>query len=314
MASPAEILQYFAELAPVGRGPRWDHSPARGDIAAVTTPWDVTISDDGGALVIDSETADLWRLWSAARINGSRDFLRLGWMFLAGTTEIEGKSTRVFLPVASAPIRLRRKPPAGGRQSYQIIADAELSVPESVFADHIVRRNLNEELDQLVGDGYVSESSIVRWSHMRPFIDRFCDEAGLPRVKAIGEMAPASAATRPGLALYMGLAVYTARNRTSINLESTLREWADENLGGTALDAVYAESAAGRPPDLAHAVANSLPLNRAQEEAILTARHNPITVVSGPPGTGIARASNPRPWFGSSTSPPPVVNPGALAP
>jgi len=286
VASPAEILEYFAELAPVGRGPRWDHSPARGDIAAVTTPWDVSVSGDDGALVVDSETADLWRLWSAARINGSPDFLRLGWMFLAGTTEVQNKTTRVFLPVASAPVRLRRQPAAGGRQSYQIVADAELSVPETVFADHVVRRRLNEDLDQLVDDGFVSESSIVRWTHMRPFIDRFCDEAGLPRVKAIGEMAPPGAAGRPGLALYMGLAVYTSRNRTSINLESTLREWSGEKLSCTALESVYADHSGGRLPDLSHAVANSLPLNRAQEEAILTARHNPVTVVSGPPGTG----------------------------
>ena len=116
MASPAEILKYFAELAPVGRGPRWDHSPARGDMAEVTSPWDLSISDDDGSLVIDSETADLWRLWSAARINGSRDFLRLGWMFLAGTTEVGGKSTKVFLPVASAPVRLRRPAAASGRR------------------------------------------------------------------------------------------------------------------------------------------------------------------------------------------------------
>ncbi len=251
----------------------------------VAPPWNV-IAKDSGMLVIESHTPELRRLWTAARLAGSREFLRLGWLFLRGTCVVNERPTRVFLPVASATVRLRRPFQAADRQRYTIVGEAELSVPESVFADHRVRQHLNDRLEHVVRDAFLRADPDEIWAGVEPFLAEFCDAAGLPQVGALSTMAVDEPLPEGELALLPGLAVYTGRDLSVINLESTLREWADHRLATTALARLYSAAPLEPLPDLDHAVANSLPLNRTQEEAILAARHLPVTVISGPPGTG----------------------------
>jgi len=285
MPPPARILEYFAELAPAGRGPRWNHAPAEGDLVSIPWPWEVA-SEEGGALVVETNAAGLGHLWSAARIHGSPGFLRLGWIFISGTCEIERRVTKVFVPVASVPVRLRRDPGARSEDAYQVVADADLAVPDSLFPDHTTRHRLNMQLDVLTGEALLRNAAGDAWEHLQPLVDEFCEEAGLPRTDNVLPAASPVAPTGGSLSIHTGMAVYTARDRTAINLESTLRVWARENLNRSALFELYADGPDGAAPDVDGAVANSLPLNRAQEEAILMARDLPISVLSGPPGTG----------------------------
>ncbi len=289
MPLPSEILRYFSELAPVGRGPRWSHAPADGDIVSIPWPWKVVAEEDG-TLVVEGKTTELWRLWSAARINGSRDFLRMGWLFLSGSVDIAGKKTSVFLPVASAPVRLRRPnaphPGASPAAEYQIIADSDLAVPETVFPDHKVRERLNEELEGIIEGAFPLDASVMSWDLVKGFVDGFCREAGLPRPIKVAKTTSPVVPTEGELTVHTGLAVYTSRDRSAINLESTLREWADQKLVRTALASVYAERTYADEPDVNHIVASSLPLNSKQEQSVLAARQLPVTVISGPPGTG----------------------------
>lgn len=285
MALPALLLQYFAELAPVGRGPRWNHAPADGDLVPISWPWQV-LADEGGARVFEARSSDMWRLWSAARINGSRNFLRLGWLFLSGTADVGGKATKIFVPLASTPVRLRRPPRVGDPNTYHVVADADLVVPESLFADHRVRLRLNDALDEVADQSFPLDAAITNWELVKPFVELFCEEAGLPVPTTVSQ---ASAAIEPNdgpLAVHTGLAVYTTRDRSAINLESTLREWSSTNLTRSALAGVYAGVDRTGEPDLTASVASSLPLNRRQQQAVIAARQLPITVVSGPPGTG----------------------------
>ncbi len=285
MPSPARILEYFAELAPVGRGPRWDHAPAPGDLVSIPWPWELS-PDAGGALVIETSAAGLGALWSAARIHGSRDFLRLGSMFISGTCEIDGRATKVFVPIASVPVRLRREPGARHGDLYQIVADADPAVPDSLFPDHTTRHSLNEQLDVLVSEELPRIAAGDLWERLQPFVDRFCEEAGLPRVRNVLPVESPVAPAGGPMSIHTGLAVYTARDRSATNLESTLRVWGREKLNQSALFALYRDGVEGIAPEVDGAVANSLPLNRTQEEAVLMARDLPITVLSGPPGTG----------------------------
>ncbi|NND02367.1 MAG: AAA family ATPase [Acidimicrobiia bacterium] len=289
MPPPSQILRYFSELAPVGRGPRWNHAPAEGDIVSVPWPWKV-VADDDGTFVVEGKTTHLWRLWSAARINGSRDFLRMGWLFVSGTVDIGGKKTKVFLPLASAPVRLRRsdtsKPASPGSSEYEIVADSDLAVPESVFSDHRVRESLNEELEKLIEGAFPLDASVMSWELVKGFVERFCREAGLPTPTVVAKTTMPVHPTDGELTVHTGLAVYTSRDRSAINLESTLQEWADQKLARTALASIYGNRADRSQPDVDHIVASSLPLNRNQERAVLAARQLPVTVLSGPPGTG----------------------------
>ncbi len=285
MPPPAGIFEYFADLAPAGRGPRWNHAPAEGDFASIPWPWELT-SDDGGALVVETTAPGLGHLWSAARIHGSRDFLRLGWGFISGTCEIDSRATKVFVPVASVPVRLRRDPGDHHDDSYQIVADADFAVPDSLFPDHTTRHRLNKQLDDLVIEALARGTSGLAWERVQPFVDLFCEEAGLPHIPSVLPVDSAVAPTGDPVSIHPGLAVYAARDRSAINLESTLRAWSREKLNQSALSELYADRASAAAPDVEGAVANSLPLNRTQEEAILMARDQRISVLSGPPGTG----------------------------
>ena len=284
MASPAQILEYFAELAPVGRGPRWNHAPAPGDLVSLPPPW-VVRSDDDGSLVIETRAARLAELAAAARIHGSGDFLRLGWMFISGTCDIAGKATRVFVPVASVPVKLRREPGSLDDRFYQVTADADFTVPESLFPDHTTRHRLNARLEDLVGT-VLRISPLESWARLQPFVDEFCRGAGLPRISDVLPVESPVAPTSDRPAILPGLAVYTSRDQTVVNLESTLRDWGRQQVDQTALSSLYANEPDTVVPVLDGAVANSLPLNKTQEEAILMARRLPVTVLSGPPGTG----------------------------
>lgn len=285
MPLPADVLRFFAELAPVGRGPRWNHAPAPGDLVTVPWPWQVMQGHSEGELILETGAADMRRLWSAARIAGTPGFLRLGWMFISGSASINGRETKLFLPVSSAQVRVRRPQRAGRSDTYQLVADADLAVPESVFSDHRERIELNEKLDALASEAFPTNGAVIPVDHVRPFVAEFCSRASIPEPAHITGPGGAIGIADGELTLHTGLAVYVARDRSAINLESTLREWATERLEGSALSAVYWGSATEAPPAV-HSVASSLPLNRKQEHAVVAARDQTVTVVSGPPGTG----------------------------
>ena len=258
-------------------------------MVSIPWPWKVVAEEDG-TFVVEGKTSELWRLWSAARINGSRDFLRIGWMFVSGNINIGGKQTQVFFPAASAPVRLRRPrspfPGSRGSTEYQIVADADLAVPESIFPDHKIRERLNEDLDTLVESAFPLDSSIMSWELGKKFVERVCFEAGLPAPVQVAKTTTPVQPTDGELTVHTGLAVYTSRDRSAINLQSTLLSWIRARPNATALAALYVDETNDPIPDLTGAVANSLPLNTAQQQAVLMARELPISVLSGPPGTG----------------------------
>ena len=61
--------------------------------------------------------------------------------------------------------------------------------------------------------------------------------------------------------------------------------WASEELSDTAFEALYS-ARDEPPPGPAVPIESPLPLNVRQREALERSRHETITVVSGPPGTG----------------------------
>ena len=92
-----------------------------------------------------------------------------------------------------------------------------------------------------------------------------------------------------GLRIVAGMAVYCVDQQSQITRASTLRSWAEQRLDRpTAFHAMYVDTTTpeAAPPDLATALEVSVALTRLQREAVRRSRVQPVTVVSGGPGTG----------------------------
>ncbi|HKE72793.1 MAG TPA: AAA domain-containing protein, partial [Acidimicrobiales bacterium] len=98
----------------------------------------------------------------------------------------------------------------------------------------------------------------------------------------------------PDLVACVGALVYVDHDPLRPSLASSLRAWAAEaHLDATAFAAVYADAtaAADHAGDIGgEPVVSPLRLGEAQIEALRRARHEPVTVITGPPGSGKSQA------------------------
>jgi hypothetical protein len=112
--------------------------------------------------------------------------------------------------------------------------------------------------------------------------------AGLPGLRAVlpPKESPLDHRQDEGLVACVGTMVYLTRDPFRPSLEAALRAWAARSdLPATAFGALYgAPAQAAAPPD--EEVTSPLLLSPAQRDAVVRARHEPVTVISGPPGNG----------------------------
>ena len=134
------------------------------------------------------------------------------------------------------------------------------------------------------------------------FIGDYLKAAGLPDLEIRSEKTPAGESD-PYLLVSRGF--YLEQHPLALNRTAALKLWQGEDLTDTAMAALYRDSEPDGDADEDDATVDQrvvgatqpdpidetpirapLPLNRAQRHAIKLSRRQPITVVSGPPGTG----------------------------
>jgi hypothetical protein len=71
------------------------------------------------------------------------------------------------------------------------------------------------QLDVLGEEALPRTTAGDAWERLRPFVDEFCEEAGLPRIRNVLPTESPVAPTGGTLSVHTGLAVYAARDRTS---------------------------------------------------------------------------------------------------
>jgi hypothetical protein len=292
MPDPAAVLRAFADLAPSGASAPLDVSRAYGPF--------VPLVDGGAPRLLTGErtptlrlrsTAALRRLAALDALHRDERLLRVGWGFVTGSAELGGSRRRVCLPLLTRPVRL-----ASRRAAVVVSALGDLEVSEHV-ADPDDRAALEVAAAPLLEAE--AEAEAAAHDALAAWLRDAAAAAGLPAVHVVadGDRAPAD-----GLVVAPSLALFAARDVADVGLAATLRAWAEvDGLAPSAFAALCAgpgagpagsgEEVAGRDgAEVAAPVRSPLPLTDAQADVVRRARHAPVTVVSGAPGSGKSHA------------------------
>ena len=283
MASPQDILRYLSDLAPEGRNV-FDVVHRSSEFAYLG--WRPSLVEpvitDGSSTLREITNRDLDRLAAIDSLHPAERLLRIGWLFLCGSADFQSKPTRFCLPLLSVPIRLQR----WGRSTHRVIHEGDVEMPDGLFDDP-ARELLETSTDPYGGGAVPSGRELLdRMPRFQAWIAEALTRAGLPSARVEGPDAdPLAMRQQPGLQVVAGAAIYTVRDTAAPNVRGALLGWASEVLSDTAFEALY--SARDEPPPAPTVpVESPLPLNARQREAMERSRHETITVVSGPPGTG----------------------------
>ncbi len=285
MADTRDILRYLADLAPEGRR-TFDVVHRAGEF--VYLGWQPLLIQpesvaEGAPLQPQREVVhrDLRNLAAIDSLHAAERLLRIGWLFLCGTTDYREEQARFCLPLLSMPVRLRRT----GR-AHQVIREGDVEMPGDLF-DDASRELLEDSADPYGGGAVPSDPRLFdRMPRFQSWIGEALASAGLPPAPIESPDAdPVALRQEPGLRVVPGAAVFTVRDTVAPNVRGALLGWTSELLDGTAFEAMY--SSPGDVPSVRDtSIETPLPLNARQREALERTRGERITVVSGPPGTG----------------------------
>ncbi|MGH9225611.1 MAG: AAA domain-containing protein [Acidimicrobiales bacterium] len=246
-------------------------------------------SDAGGRRVgLDRKFGE--RLAAVDRIRPARRSLRAGWLFVAGRLPMgDGRSRRVFHPLVTVPVRVDRL----GGTSLVPAGDVEVS---PLIGDWAKRRELDDGVELGGGalDG-LSDVAVPAWLLGRlPRLQEFARAAAmaaeLPAHRLVAaDQGPDELCRRDGLVIVAGAGVYATYETGGASRAGSLRTWAAGPLTATtAFHRLYLDEA--QPPATAGAqpaaVDSPFLLTPVQRLAVQRSRSDPVTLISGAPGTG----------------------------
>jgi hypothetical protein len=217
------------------------------------------------------------RLAALDALHREERVLRRGWAWLLGAVDVGGVQRRVRLPLLVQPVRIER----GLRTRLVPAGDLELT---PLITDRALAATF-EAAPGIGSTGWLAAAGTSAW------ITAAAEAAGLPVTRVLPAAAKPPKISETQLAGYAGVALFVARDVTSIGLRDTLLTWsARPGLEATALAHVY--SGAPGPVEAVDTepIRSPLPLNAAQREVVRRTRRERVVVVSGPPGNGKSHA------------------------
>lgn len=294
MLDVAAILRAFADLAPTGNRAGLDVLAGGEPFLWLGTrhaPEKLAWSGPAAPIELPVGPADpaLGRLAATDALYPNERLVRAGWVFLCGRATLDGETRRVCAPLVSRPVRLGRSArastitPAGDLELLPLVTDPGVALGL-------------EEGAQFGGGAFGTGQEppgdaelLVRLPRLQRWIRSVAEAAGLELAAILGPDArPSDHRGDDHLVAIVGTALYLARDPANPDVASSLLNWAAvDGIQPTAFGALYDDGAAlPPPPGGANAIPSPLPLSRAQREIVQAARGAPVTVVSGPPGTG----------------------------
>lgn len=297
MGTAADILRFLADLAPRSGGVTFDVTTAYGPFVwlgvRVRPGWiaaDLEHELQGASI---PATVGARRLAGLDAMHRHERLLRIGWVFLAGSADIDGERRRLCLPLASRPVRLVRM-----LRGFMLAAAGDLELTPLVTDPAAVARLEPVQFGGGALDGArVTAALLRRLTELQRWIRESVASAGL----AVDEVLvpredPRRHRERAGLVAVVGAGLYAARDVAAVDVGTTLRAWArlpglDETafgaVTGTAPDAHDDSDAAEGDMPLPP---SPLPVSEPQQQVLHRTRTAPVTVVSGAPGNGKSHA------------------------
>ena len=311
-ATPRQILSTLADLAP-DSDRRRDQSVSRSDLVALPISytsllrhqaglsWDASSGERVG---LDASTIE--PLLKRSKLHDDEGLLRIGWMWVLAPSP---SGSTVLFPLVSMPVRPTRLQQLTNvarrvllsKPSFADIVPAGEAEVTDLIDDPTERNTLEQTLTVGGGalsgrrDTIVDPTMLRRLSQLQVWARRASAAAGYP-AKRFVERIPDRPTVRSGSepVLIPQIALYLAEpERRAATIASTLRSWDPDELDETAFAALYGHrteatgsigNADGR--SRGDAVDSSIVLSPTQRTAVAESRRAPVTVISGPPGTG----------------------------
>lgn len=240
------------------------------------------------------------RLAQLDALHAEEVLLRHSWVLVVGTVPVDGRPSRVLQPLLSRPIRLHRqgvlRRTAGfgtGAGPFDVdhLGEAEVS---SWIDDPEVRARQLE--GAAFGRGAVrsntSEALLARMGELTGWIRTTAAAAGwhVTRIVAPSED-PADWIDRPGLVAIPVHSIHTVRQVNVTSLRSTLSAWAGRRgIDATAMAAMLQPPGGTADGGPSGTIDSQMLLSPSQREVVRRSRTEPLTVVSGAPGSGKTHA------------------------
>ena len=287
----AQVLTVLADLAPDTTAAGERHIPGRdrrvlpfNAVSSFETGWIGTGAV--GAQDYDFHVRErIAPLLKRARLHDD-DRLRLGWLWVVGVAEDQRP---VNFPLVSAPIQHRG---IVGRLLSTVaprLGDPELT---ALVGDPSARDRLERDLQFAggvqaeFGSEHLSGALLERLPRLKSWAIEAAREAGCPSRRVVarsGGVAPSAGTYEVRVQVEAYLSVPPRRSAT---VASGLRAWRSADLDDTAFASCYGLTRDPQPAESNEPVASSIVLSAAQRAAVRAARTEPVTVISGPPGTG----------------------------
>lgn len=268
--------------------------PLDGSIAArlTTAMFDTYPNANLHSVVLVPDQPGIERLARYDAMTPAVSSISLGCMWASGTISVDGESRRVVRPLISTTAHLR--PARFG--SARLLHRHEWNL-WPLLADHR-RVDELEHVPQFNATD-IGPDPTAAWLRRFPSILSWTNEvleaSGLAQVRVITPPCDPRKAPGDRLEIIVGWGLFTEGTADLLRPRETLATWsADPATGSTAFASMYLGAATpapttarpGEPPPPPEPLRCALPLTAAQEQAVRRAQREPITVVSGPPGTG----------------------------
>jgi AAA domain len=298
------ILRCFADLAErtangPAEQPHGDVPPSVVDVtrAGEAPVWlgtsvGLPIPPGYGALPSMPRTDAVQNLATLDRLQPTEHLLRLGWVVVTGRIKVGDQSVGYCFPLISQPVVLERNVAMALNLTLRPVGEMVLTP----LVTDAARGAALEENPQFgggaldpVGGSEVTARLIARLPRLQSWVREVVAACGLPPVAEIlgPDDDPLDHRSRVGLVACVGSLLYASRDVFSPRLDASLRDWSTKRgIGGTAFAAIYG---GGQPTTTAGApelLDSPFALSPIQHKAASRPRHERLTVISGPPGSG----------------------------
>lgn len=251
-------------------------------LALATPPADVRAVD------LDRRFGE--RLQAVDQLRPGQRSLRAGWLFVAGGKDAGGgRRQRIFHPLVTIPVRVQgwglpRLVPAGDEELTPLITDTT------------TRQRLEGQMEfgggalQGVSEVSVTEALLVRLGRLRRFAQDAAAAAGLHASRLVAaDKGPDELLRSDELVIVAGVGVYAVHETGGTSRAASLRAWAEGSMHEwTAFHSMYLGPLQAETPREQDGgmVESPYLLTPTQRSAVLQSRSEPVTAVSGAPGTG----------------------------